>query len=203
MSKIKAVIWDIGNVLVKWDPRFLYRGRFENDAAMEHFLANVTTADWNLAQDNGRSFAEAVEILSAVHPEYADMIALYDSHWIETLGGEIEESVRLLNAMAAKGTAVYGLTNFSAEKWPIFCEHYKFTDQFQDVIVSGVEKLIKPDPRIYELAISRFDAVPESTLFIDDRLENVQAAETGGMVGHHFTDAATLRNFLENQKVTL
>lgn len=201
MSKVNAVIWDIGNVLVRWDPRYLYRGMFESDAAMEDFLANVTTAEWNLAQDEGRTFTEAVEILSAKYPEHADMIALYDTNWIETVGGEIAGSVKMLNTMVNSGTVVYGLTNFSAEKWPIFCEHYKFTGLFQDVIVSGIEKLIKPDPRIYELAIRRFDIEPTSTLFIDDRPENVQAAEAQGMIGHHFVSAEALKTDLQAKQV--
>lgn len=202
MSEIKAVIWDIGNVLVRWDPRNLYRSRFESEAEMEHFLATVTTADWNLAQDKGRSFAEAVETLSAKHPEHAEMIALYDTHWIETLGGEIEGSVRLLEQLAANGVPVFGLTNFSAEKWPIFCEHYTFTKLFQDVIVSGIEKLIKPDPRIYQLAIERFGVEPASTLFIDDRLENAKGAEAVGMQGHHFISASVLETDLAHRWLT-
>lgn len=196
MSEINAVIWDIGNVLVRWDPRFLYRSRFQSEEEMEHFLATVTTADWNLAQDKGRTFKNAVELLTAEYPEHADMIALYDTHWIETVGGTIDGSVRLLEQMKANGIPVYGLTNFSACKWPIFCETYEFTNLFEDVVVSGIEKLIKPDPRIYELAIERFGVEPGSTLFIDDRPENAKGAEAVGMRGHHFVSVDELARVL-------
>ncbi|MEX0300420.1 MAG: HAD family hydrolase [Kordiimonas sp.] len=203
MSEIKAVIWDIGNVLVRWDPRFLYRSRFDSEEQMEHFLATVTTADWNLAQDEGRTFKEAVALLTAEYPEHADMIALYDTHWVETVGGTIDESVRLLEQLKANGMPVYGLTNFSACKWPIFCETYEFTKLFDDVVVSGFEKLIKPDPRIYELAIERFGIEPANTLFIDDRLENAQGAQAVGMKGHHFTDATILAEHLKATSLRL
>jgi 2-haloacid dehalogenase len=197
VSEITTVIWDIGNVLVRWDPRNLYRNHFSDEDEMEFFLANVTTAEWNLAQDEGRSFAEAVEILSAKFPHYADLIKLYDTNWPETLSGEILESVDMLKAMDARGTVLYALTNFSAEKWPVFKELYEFPRYFKGAIVSGEVGLIKPDPAIYQLTIDRFSLRPEQTLFIDDRPENIVAAEHKKMRGHHFTDPASLETKLK------
>lgn len=194
MTEIKAVIWDIGNVLVRWDPRNLYRKHFETEEEMNYFLTHVTTHDWNLAQDEGRSFAEAVAMLSEKFPDYADKIALYDTHWAETLAGEISETVAFLEKLHVRGVPLFALTNFSAEKWPVFKELYGFPRLFRDAVVSGEVGLIKPDPAIYDVAIERFDIVPENTLFIDDRPENIAAAEAKKIRGHHYRDPALLLN---------
>lgn len=195
MTEIKAVIWDIGNVLVRWDPRNLYRKHFETEEEMEYFLTHVTTHEWNLAQDEGRSFAEAVAILSEKFPDYADKIALYDTNWAETLAGEISETVAFLEKLHTRGIPLFALTNFSAEKWPVFKALYRFPALFRDTIVSGEVGLVKPDPAIYELAIERFDIVPENTLFIDDRPENILAAEAKKIRGHHYQGPVLLLNY--------
>ncbi|MBV1900613.1 MAG: HAD family phosphatase [Kordiimonadaceae bacterium] len=197
MAKLTAVVFDIGNVLVNWNPRWLYEKRIADKEKLEYFLKEVLKPEWNLEQDRGRPFAEGVALLSEEFPDYADMIALFDSHWLETLSGVIAGSAGILNQLVAGGVPVFGLTNFSAEKWPLFCADYDFTTQFDDVLVSGEEGLVKPDPEIYKLAMNRFGLVPENTIFIDDKPDNVAAAEQLGIVGHHFTDAPQLYAVLQ------
>ena len=183
----KTVILDVGNVLIHWDPRNLYRTLFDDPAEMEHFLANVTTPDWNLEQDRGRPFADGVALLSARFPEYEDLIRAFDERWPETLGPVIGGTVAILEKLSEQGVRTFGLTNFSAEKWPIFCRLHPFTDFFEGVVVSGEVGMVKPDPLIYQIVIDRFGINPEHTVYVDDRLENVQAAEQLGMIGHHFS----------------
>lgn len=192
MADLDAVVFDIGNVFVQWDPRRLYRRHFEDEKALETFLRTVTTPAWNLEQDRGRSFAQAVDELSQQFPHYEDLIRLFDSHWIETLGDEIAGTVKVLDHLVKSGVPVFAITNFSAEKWPVFCERHQFTQHFHGVIVSGEERIVKPDPRIYELAIERFGLQPDRSIFIDDSKENVTGAQHLGLKGHHFTDAPAL-----------
>lgn len=193
MTDYRAVIFDVGNVLVRWDPRNLYRKHFSNPDELEFFLREIATPAWNLEQDRGRSFADAVALLTRDHPEYAPLIELYDSHWVETLGGAIDGTVEVLEALHAKGTPLYAITNFSAEKWPIFREKYPFTRHFLDVVVSGQEGLIKPDRQIYEMALSRFELAANEAFFIDDSLANVEGARAVGIRSHHFTGPDELR----------
>ncbi|WP_417464642.1 HAD family hydrolase [Kordiimonas sp.] len=188
----KSVLFDIGNVFVEWDPRFLYRELIHDTAELERFLSEVVTLEWHTEHDRGRPFAEGVRILSARFPEYEDLIQAFDERWGDTIGPLIGGTVSVLERLSEQGMPCFGLTNFSAEKWPLFCRDYAFTDLFGGVVVSGAEGLVKPDPRIFQLAIDRFGLEPEHTVYIDDRFENVQAAEHIGMIGHHFTDADKL-----------
>lgn len=188
----KSVLFDIGNVFVEWNPRLLYSQLIHDQAELERFLSEVVTLEWHTEHDRGRPFAEGVRILSAKFPEYEDLIQAFDERWNDTIGPVFTGTVDVLERLSEQGTPCYGLTNFSAEKWPLFCREYAFTDLFGGVVVSGAEGLVKPDPRIFQLAIDRFTLDPESTVYIDDRLENVQAAEHMGMIGHHFTDADKL-----------
>jgi FMN phosphatase YigB (HAD superfamily) len=198
-AELTTVIFDIGNVLVQWDPRNLYRQHFEDKEEMEYFLRDVTSPKWNLEQDRGRSFAEATALASVEFPHYADKIKLFDSNWLEMIGGEISGSVAILKQLCAEGVPVFAITNFSAEKWPIFCDQYDFTKLFQGVVVSGAEGLVKPDPAIYRLSFHRFAVAPQDCIFIDDRLENVEAARELGTAGHHFTDASFLETDLKTR----
>ncbi len=188
----KSVLFDIGNVFVEWDPRFLYRKLIHDAAELERFLSEVVTLEWHTEHDRGRPFAEGVRILSAKFPEYEDLIQAFDERWGDTIGPLIGGTVSVLERLSEQGMPCFGLTNFSAEKWPLFCRDYAFTDIFGGVVVSGAEGLVKPDPRIFQLAIDRFGLEAEHTVYIDDRLENVQAAEHIGMIGHHFTGADKL-----------
>jgi len=192
VSEISAVIFDIGNVLVRWDPRNLYRQHFENTEEMEKFLRKITTPEWNLEQDRGRSFQEAVTLLSHAYPQHENMIKMFDINWLDMLAGEISGTVDILNQLVEDGVPVFAITNFSAEKWPAFCDRHPFSRLFQGVVVSGEEKLVKPDPAIFNLALNRFGLLARNCIFIDDVQENIVAAQALGITGHHFTDASAL-----------
>ena len=190
---ISAVVFDLGGVLIDWDPRYLYRALFDDEAAMEDFLATVTTPEWNRAQDAGRPWTEAIEDLTRHHPERRDLIAAYWERWPETLGDAIRPAVDVLDELAATGIRLFALTNWSGETFPIARPRYPFLDWFEGIVVSGDERLIKPDPRIFEVLLGRYDLDPASTLFIDDHADNVDAAASLGIVAIRFVDADTLR----------
>ncbi|HEY1299084.1 MAG TPA: HAD family phosphatase [Stellaceae bacterium] len=192
----RAVLFDIGGVLVDWNPRHLYRRLFAEERAMEEFLATVCTQDWNEEQDLGRPFAEGVRILTERHPHWADEIAAYDARWHEMLKGPIAGSVALLDELRRGGVALYALTNWSAEKFPVGRARFDFFEWFGGIVVSGEEQVKKPDPRIFDLAVRRFGLEPAQTLFVDDSPVNTAAAARLGFRTHHFVDPAGLRREL-------
>ena len=198
---MKAVLFDIGNVFVRWDPRYLYEKLITDPAELDFFLENVVTLAWHTHHDAGRTFAEGREILARDYPQYLDLIAAYDTRWTETIGELLTGTVEVLEALRAKGIPCYALTNFSAEKWPHFERSYAFTQHFAGVVVSGEEGLVKPDPQIFQLCIDRFGLDPKQTRFIDDRAENVQAAETLGFKGHIFTNSDMLKRDMQKTGV--
>jgi 2-haloacid dehalogenase len=188
-----AVIWDLGNVLIRWDPRHLYRHHFGADtAAMEWFLSNVCTPSWNEQLDAGLPFAKAVSDLGAIFPQFQPMIALYASHWREMLGDQIEANVSLLRQLKARGVSQYALTNWSAETFPIAQARFDFLSLFDGIVVSGIERLVKPDPAIYQVLLERYNLAPEHTYFIDDVLKNVLAARALQIKAVHFTPTTNL-----------
>ncbi|MFL5725877.1 MAG: HAD family hydrolase [Chloroflexota bacterium] len=190
---ISAVVWDLGGVLIDWDPRYLYRSLFEDEAAMEDFLATVTTPEWNRAQDAGRPWAEAVEELAVRHPERRDLITAYWKRWPETLGAAIEPTVQILDELRAAGIRLFALTNWSGETFPLARPRYPFLEWFEGIVVSGDERLAKPDPRIFGVLVRRYGLDPGTTLFIDDHADNVAAATEMGFHAVRFVDADTLR----------
>lgn len=190
---VDTVVFDLGGVLVDWDPRYLYRTLFDDEAAMERFLAEVCTPEWNLAQDAGRPWAEAVAVLSAQHPHHAEHIAAYRTRWLDTLRGPIQPTVDLLAELREQGVRLYALTNWSQETFPLARERFDFLGWFEGIVVSGEEQLIKPDPAIFQRLIQRYAIEPARTLYIDDSLRNVAAAEALGMHGWHFQGADALR----------
>ncbi len=190
------IIFDIGNVLLRWDPRFLYRKIFADEAEMEWFLSHVCNSEWNLEQDRGRSFGEAVRELTIRHPAHAEAIAAYDARWPETLPHAIEESVAILEELQARGTALFAVTNFNGEKFRETQARFSFLAHFRDVVVSGDEGLVKPDPAIYRLLMERNSLAASQCLFIDDSEANVRGARAIGMQAHHFRSAAGLRQAL-------
>jgi 2-haloacid dehalogenase len=192
-APVRAVVLDVGNVLVRWDPRHLYRRLLPDEEAVEHFLATVCTPEWNSAQDAGRPWVEAVAGLTAAHPEHAALIAAFDRRWDEMVPGEVEGSVAVLDALRAAGAPVFGLTNFSGEKWEPTRRRFPFLDRLDDVVVSGHEGVVKPDPEIFTRALTRFGLAAEETVFVDDSPANVAAAHDLGMTALAFTDAGTLR----------
>jgi 2-haloacid dehalogenase len=196
-SRPTAVVFDLGGVLIDWDPRYLYRSVFEGDeAAMEAFLAEVTTPEWNLRQDAGRSWSEAIETLTEQFPHHAQRIGAFRDRWIETVRGAIEPTVAVLRELRAAGVPLYALTNWSAETFPLARPQFPFLDWFDGIVVSGEVGMVKPDPGIYRHLVDTHGLSPETTVFIDDSEANVRAATEAGMIGIRFTRAAALRTEL-------
>ena len=186
MTSIRSVVFDLGGVLIDWDPRHLYRRIFRGDeAAMERFLAEVCTPEWNEEQDAGRSFAEGVALLQARHPEHRDRIAAFHLRWEE-----------MLRDVKAAGNPVYALSNWSAETWPIAERRFEFLSWFDGVVVSGRIGLRKPDPAIFQHLLERFGLEAEQTLFVDDSERNVEAARRLGFEALRFESAPQLRREL-------
>ena len=190
------VVFDIGNVLLRWDPRFLYRRIFTDAEHMEWFLAHVCSNEWNLEQDRGRSFAEAVKEATLRHPEYAAEIAAYDERWQETLTHAIDGSVAILESLKARGAPLYAITNWNGEKFRETRGRFAFLDHFRDIVVSGDARLVKPDPAIYRLLLGRNGLAARDCLFIDDSAANVAGAEAVGMKVHHFRSSELLSDTL-------
>lgn len=194
---VDAVVFDLGGVLIDWDPRYLYRSIFEGDeAAMERFLAEITTPAWNAEQDAGRTWRDAVETLVAAYPDQRDLIVAYDERWAEMLGGPIEGTVAVLADLRRAGIRLAALSNWSAEKFPIARERYPFLDWFETVVVSGEVGIAKPDPRIFRHLLDQTGFAPEATIYVDDVPANVTVAADLGMVALRFRDPATLRDDL-------
>jgi 2-haloacid dehalogenase len=190
------VIFDLGGVLIDWNPRYLYRGLFAgDDLAMERFLAEVCSPEWNHALDAGRPFAEAVAELSAAHPGHRERIEAYHRRWIEMVAGPIAPTVAILEELAAAGVPLWALTNWSSETFALVRSDpaYGFLDRFRAIFVSGELRLVKPDPAIYRHVLASVGAAPHDCLFVDDAPRNVAAAEACGLHAHRFTDPASLR----------
>jgi len=192
----RAVVFDLGGVLVDWNPRHLYRRMFADEREMEEFLATVCTQSWNEEQDLGRPFAEGVQLLIERHPHRAKEIRAYDERWDEMLKGPIDDSVVLLGELRERGVSLFALTNWSAEKFPVSCSRFAFFDWFEGIMVSGEERLKKPDPQIFRLAVQRFGLDPVVTLLVDDSAPNIAAAAQLGFRTHRFAGAPALRNAL-------
>jgi len=198
-STIDTIVFDVGNVLLDWDPRHLYRQLIENEAEMEAFLSEICTPQWNVEQDRGRSWKTATEMLIAAYPDRAALITAFDERWEETVAGPIQGSVDILRSLSRAGIPLYAITNFSAEKFPLVETRFDFFELFLDIVVSGEEGTIKPLPRIFEIFCERNDRRPQQCLFIDDSALNVEGARTFGMATHHFTEPALLRADLRNR----
>jgi 2-haloacid dehalogenase len=196
-TQITAVVFDVGGVLVDWNPRHLYRQFFGADeAAMERFLAEVCTAEWNARLDAGFPFAEGVAELMTAHPDRADLITAYYERWYEMLGGAFEGTVAILRELRRAGVRTYALSNWSGETFPGTRARYPFLDEMDGVLISGDVKLGKPDPAIFRVFLSRFGLKAETTVYIDDSAANVAAASGLGMIAIRFEDAARLRSDL-------
>lgn len=207
MAPISAIIFDIGNVLIRWDPKNLYKKLITDQQELDWFCREVVTLDWHTHHDAGLSMQEGIKNLTAQYPDYADEIAAFDTRWAETIGDVIGGMQELMQKLEAQNLPMFAITNYSAEKYPEFERDYPFAAYFKDVLVSGREGIVKPAPEIYELAIKRFGIIPEQTLFIDDRAENIHAAAKFGIQGHIFTGydnlAKELRalNLLQNLQI--
>lgn len=192
-----TVVFDLGGVLIDWNPRHLYRKIFGADeAGMEAFLSEVCNAEWNEQQDGGRSWAEAIEETVVRHPAHESSIRAYHERWPEMLAGPIHGTVAILDELRRQGIRLLALTNWSTETFPIAQARYAFLQHFEGILVSGHERLAKPDPAIFHLLIRRYAVDLESTVFIDDNLRNVAASNLVGLKALHFTSPAQLRREL-------
>ena len=189
--QIENVIFDFGGVLVEWNPRFLYRDYFQDENEMEHFLQSVCTDEWNLEQDKGRLLDEGTHLLQKKFPGFHDLIQLYYDKWERMLNGEFPETVSILYKLKEK-YKIYGLTNWSAETIGIAYERFPFFKAFDGIVVSGEEKMVKPDKRIYHLLLDRYHLKAANTVFIDDNLMNVNAAKEIGLYAIHFKNPGQL-----------
>jgi 2-haloacid dehalogenase len=195
------IVFDLGNVLLKWDPRFLYTQYFNSEEEMEWFLAHVCSNDWNLEQDRGRSFADAVVELTKQFPEHTEAIAAYDTRWHETLPHAIDGTVAIFEELAIRHVPLYAITNWNSEKFRETKLRFPFLNKFRDIVVSGDEKLVKPDADIYNVLLKRNGLKAENCFFIDDSLKNVRGAEAIGMKAHHFISPDGLKKALTDLKI--
>jgi 2-haloacid dehalogenase len=188
------VVFDLGGVLIDWDPRHLYRKLFAGDeTAMEHFLATVCTHEWHRHHDAGRSFAEGARLLKAEHPDKAELIDVFGNREGEMMAGPIAGAVEILKELRDCEVPLYALSNWSAETFPLARERFDFLGWFRGILVSGDVKVIKPDPRIFELLLERFAIDPLRAIFIDDVEVNAAAARAFGIHAIHFTNPVALR----------
>jgi 2-haloacid dehalogenase len=196
-------VFDVGNVLIHWDPRRLYRRLIEDAAELDDFLTRICATEWNLEMDGGKPFAEGIAERIALFPDKAELIRAFDRNWIETVGGAIEGSVAILDELRAKGIKTYAITNFSREKFAEASLHYPFLTGFDGIVISAHERLLKPDRRIYELLCRRYDLDAADCIFIDDNLANVEGARAAGMQAHHFDGVEGLHTALKSAGLPL
>ena len=200
MKKIKF-LFDLGNVFFDWDPRHFYKGVFSNTNEMEHFLSEICNDKWNIQQDAGRSIEEAERELILLFPKYQDKIQLYYKNHSKMIKGVFETSIELLEELKKKSYFCYVLSNWSAETFLDTKEKFSFLNFFDGLIISGEEKLIKPDPKIFHLACKRFNLIPEYTVFIDDRIENIEAASRLNFQTIHLTNPAEIKLLVKKKLI--
>jgi 2-haloacid dehalogenase len=198
MEKISAIVFDFGGVLMDWSPHYLYRQFFGADPEkINLFLQEIGFNEWNLQLDKGRPFSEGIAELIKKFPGYEDLIRAYDERWEETLAGPIEPTLNILRDLKERtdltGFSLFGLSNWSAEKFANIRQRYEFFDWFEDIVVSGEEKLIKPDPQIFRVLLNRIDRLAGECLFVDDSAVNIQAAKNLGFDTIHFQSSDKLR----------
>ncbi|HZY67083.1 MAG TPA: HAD family phosphatase [Devosia sp.] len=189
-------VFDIGNVFVEWDPMLLFRKLFPTEEEAQWFHDTVCTKDWNLEFDAGDSFADGVASLTARFPRYWREIQAFDARWAETVGPFVQGTIDIHDELIAADVPTFAITNFSREKWVSCLGVWPFLEKFDGMMVSGIEKLVKPDPRIYRVFCERYGLAPESCVFIDDSLPNIESARRFGMQVIHFTEAGSLRTEL-------
>jgi len=196
-TNIKAIIFDYGNVLIEWNPRYVYQRYFPNDPeAMEGFLQEVNFMEWNAHQDKGRTFTDGVAALSKQFPHHSHLIQAYHDHWKDSIGVAYWDTVEIMKQLKQKGYPLYGLSNWSAETFPYAREKYDFFDLFDDMVISGTVGHVKPEPEIYHLILEKVGNPAHECLFIDDSLPNVRQANTMGFQTIHFTSPEELKQEL-------
>jgi 2-haloacid dehalogenase len=197
MNIIKNIIFDLGGVLIDWNPHYMYKKIIADDVERNWFIDNICTLDWNEKQDGGRTIKEAVDELISIYPEHKENIIVYYDRWEEMLNGPIEGTVEIFKKIKEKkDLKTYALTNWSAETFPRALQLYNFLHWFDGRVVSGEEKTRKPHKEIYDIILTRFNLLPEETIFIDDNLRNIKAAENNGIKSIHFTSPESLNTDL-------
>jgi 2-haloacid dehalogenase len=197
-NSIDTIIFDLGGVLIDWNPRYLYRKIFKTEEEVTWFLENICTPAWNDEQDGGRSFEEATNLLLAKHPEWEVPIKAWYGRWQETISGPVHETVEILKHFKEeKKHRLYALTNWSEQTFPWALDNFEFLHWFEGIVVSGVEKTRKPFPEMYEIILNRYSIDPKSALFIDDSLKNIEAARKIGLHTIHFQSPAQLNEELK------
>ncbi|HSK67017.1 MAG TPA: HAD family phosphatase [Anaerolineales bacterium] len=196
-TTIQAILFDFGNVLLEWNPRYVYRRYFPGDEeAMENFFHEVNFMDWNALQDKGRSFTEGVADLSKQFPHYSDLIQAYHDNWKESIGDPLEGTVEIMKRLKKAGYPLYGLSNWSAETFPYARQKFDFFRLFDDIIISGEVLSIKPEPEFFEIALRRIGRPARECLFIDDSQANIEQARRMGFATIHFLSAEQLEKEL-------
>ena len=191
---IKAIIFDLGGVLIDWNPKYLYKKIFKDESEMENFLNTICTNDWNEEQDGGRTLEEGTEYLVKKFPEHTEHIRAYYGRWEEMLNGPIDGTVEILKQLKQSGNyKIYALTNWSAETFPIAQQKYDFLNWFDGVVVSGTERMRKPNPAFFQILLDRYNLTAEEVLFIDDNFRNVKSALNMGVDSIHFISSEELR----------
>lgn len=190
---IKNIIFDFGGVVMDWNPRYFFKDHFNDDEKMEHFLKNIATDEWNAEQDRGRTLAEGTEIQVAKHPEWEKEIRAYYDNWTTMLKSDIPHNVEVLQKLEHSKYELFGLTNWSAETFPYALENYDFFNIFEGkIVVSGTEKLIKPDAAIWEVLLERYQIKAEESVFIDDNAKNIEVAKSLGFICIHIKEDTDL-----------
>jgi 2-haloacid dehalogenase len=202
MKEINTIIFDLGGVLIDWDPRYLYRKIYKTEEEITWFLENICTSEWNDEQDAGRSFEEATRLLAEKHPEHRPAIEAWYARWTETIRGPVEGTVRIFKEVKEKEQhRLYALTNWSGETFPWALDNFPFLHWFEGIVVSGNEKCRKPFPEIYHILFNRYGVDPATTLFIDDNVKNIRTANDLGLTTVHFTNPEKLREELTAMKI--
>ncbi len=197
-NPITAIIFDFGNVFVKWDPHGVYKRFFPTPEAVDSFLTEIRFMEWNARQDAGRSFKDGIAELSSQFPQYAELIQAYDTYWADSITETLDGTIAIAQDLKSAGWDLYLLSNFSAETFPLMQKRYEFLRLFDDVIISGEHKLVKPDPAIYQLTLERIKREAHECLFIDDSRPNIDAAQKLGFHTIQFRSPEQLDKDLTN-----
>ena len=201
---IDTIIFDLGGVLIDWNPKYVFRQIFDTEEEVDWFLTEICDSAWNEEQDAGRSLQEGTAVKVLEYPQHRDAILAYYGRWQEMLGGPIAETVDLLKSLKEDGQyRLLALTNWSYETFPVAQELYDFLSWFEGIVVSGIEKTRKPKKEIYDILLDRYQVTPEKAVFIDDNIGNVQAGNFLGIHGIHFQSPAQLRSDLEKLSVQI
>jgi 2-haloacid dehalogenase len=196
--QIDAVVFDLGGVLIDWDPRYVYRPLFDDPADMEEFLGSVCTPDWHRAHDLGADIRQSCEQLARRYPEHRDMIMVWAERGEQMAAGQFDDTVQVLGNVKAAGVRCYALSNMEPDAFRVRRARFPFMDWFDAYVISGLEGVAKPDRRIFEILLRRHGLRPQACVFIDDQARNVAAARELGLVGLHFSSAARLRQDLSD-----